>query len=170
MQEIDRGKGQELVARVLPLDEDAYRAAMAWSVLRRIRRRQDELRRRWYELSREEVEAELLAIGRELVEAAPLFLPRSFDSGGNASGSDNGKASSRNGHYHAPAKHAGLHPGTEPSDSSKARPRKENEPEVSSSEDERLEALMSEGERLLDELDRLLNELRNAAPEGESSS
>lgn len=158
------------MGNVFPMDGDAYRAAMAWSVLRRIRRRQDELRRRWYELSREEVETELLAIGQELVDAAPLFLPSSFDSGGNAPSSDNGKASSRNGHYHAPAKHAGLHAGMEPSDSSKARPRKENEPEVSSSEHERLEALMSEGERLLDELDRLLNELRYAAPEGESSS
>lgn len=87
------------MVRVLPLDEDANRTAMAQSVLRRIRRRQKGLRRRWHELSRDEVLAELLAIGQDLVKAAPLFLPFTFESGGKSTGSGNGKVPSRNAGY-----------------------------------------------------------------------
>lgn len=163
------GKGKSM-SNVLPIDGDAYRAAMAWSVLRRIRRRQDELRRRWYELSREEVETELAAIGQELVEAAPLFLPGSFDSGGKTGSSNNDKALPRNGHYRLQAEHADLHPATVSPDFSEAQPRPGKEPEVRSWEDERLEALINRGERLLDELNRLVKELEGRAPESEAPS
>lgn len=159
-----------MVAGVFLMNDDAYRAAVARWVLRRIRRRQEALRRRWYELTREEVGAELLAIGRELVDAAPLFLPRAFDSGGKAAGSDHGKAPSRNGHYDGPAEQTGLRPVRDPSEFREAQPRRWENPEVWSPENERREALIGVGERLLDELDRLVKELGDGEPEVQASS
>lgn len=59
-------------------DEEASRALTARLVLRDIKRRQQALRRKWCQVSREELAAELLAIGRTLLDAAPLFFPRAF--------------------------------------------------------------------------------------------
>ena len=152
------------MAGVFPRDEDAYRAAMARSVLRRIRRRQDALRRRWYELTREKVEAELLAIGRELVEAAPLFLPRAFDSGGKVTSSENEKTRSRNGRYDGAAERTGADLARRASDPRKARRRAGPSPGVGSSGREGREELLSAAERILDELEQLLTDLGGDEP------
>lgn len=158
------------MGNVLPVNGDAYRAAMAWSVLRRIRRRQDALRRRWYELPREQVEAELLAIGRELVKAAPLFLPRCLDSGGDPGRGDNGNAFAPNGHYASPEAHAHPHPVPNPCDFPQAQPRRGKDGQECDSQDETLKALMSHGERLLDALNRLLAELEDGTPDADPAS
>ena len=66
---------------VLQIGDEARQLLVRRFVLQRVRRSQDALRRRWQELSREEVGAELVAIGRELLEATPSLL-RTLDSGG----------------------------------------------------------------------------------------
>ena len=157
------------MGNVLPIDGDAYRAAMAWSVLRRIRRRQEALRRRWYELSREEVEAELLAIGQELVDAAPLFLPRSFDSGGRATSSNNVNPSSRNGHYHDAAEQGGEESTGGASLPGPVSSAKEHAAETNNLPDERADEWVSAGQRLLHELEQLLAELRGEQPQADAS-
>lgn len=75
-------EGETMVANVFRMGEEARREVERRLVLRRIKRRQKTLRRSWYQLPRAEVGAELVAIGHELLAAAALFLPRSFDSGG----------------------------------------------------------------------------------------
>ena len=90
------GEGKTVVANVFRMGEEVRRKVEGRLVLRRINRRQKALRRSWYQLPRAEVGAELVAIGHELLAAAPLFLPRSFDSGGGLVGA-NGVGLSRNG-------------------------------------------------------------------------
>ena len=170
LQEGRHSERARVMDNVLPIDGDAYRAAMAWTVLRRIRRRQDELRRRWYELTREQVEAELLTIGRELAEAAPLFLPRSFDSGGHPASCDNGKGFAHNGHYRDAGEDARGHPLKDPAYFPEPQRRTGKAPEARSQQDETLRALVSDGERLLDALQRLLREMGDGDPEAEASS
>ena len=162
------------MARVRPLDDDAYRAAMAWSVLRRIKKRQDALRRRWHELSRDEVQDELVAIGQELVEAAPLFLPCAFEPGAKAAGSRNGKVSSRNGCCGGAAARVGADLAGSTSHSGMAL----DAPMVSHLTGKAPEATaaceapgewVSTGKSLLDELDQLLAELGGEPPRASGS-
>ena len=162
----DRSReGVEFMAGVIPLDEDAYRVAMARSALRRIKRRQNALRRRWHELSREKVEAELLAIGRELVEAAPLFLPRAFGSGGKAIGSDSGKVPCRNGRYDGAAEWGGADPAGSASHPGRAPCSGGAAPEVTAPAHEGPDELLSTSKRLLDELEQILKKLESEKPD-----
>ena len=153
------------MAGVRPMDDDAYRATMAWSVLRRIKRRQNALRRRWYELSREEVEAELLAIAHELIEAAPLFLPRVFDSGAKATGSENGEAPSRNGRYNGAAERIGADLPGSASHLGRALYSRGQAPEATGAAHGGPEESGSASKRLLNELDHILAELKGEQPE-----
>ena len=151
------------------LTDESSRARMARLALDRIKKRQRALRHRWHELSREEVEAELLAIGRELVEAAPLFLPRTFDSGGRASDSRNGKGSSGNGHYDGTAEWRGGQHGKSASRASQARrPRTQASKAVSSAQDGP-EGLVSVSKRLLEELEQMITKLGGVKLDTEAS-
>lgn len=163
------------MATVGPMGDDAYRAAMAWSVLRRIKKRQEALRRRWHELSRDEAQDDLVAIGQELVEAAPLFLPCRFEPGGKAAGSRNGKVSSRNGCSGGAAARVGADLAGSTSHSGMAL----DAPMVSYPTGQAPEATaaaraapgewMSTAKSLLDELDQMLAELGGEPPQANGS-
>ena len=84
------------MANAFRMDEEGSRALTTRLVVQRIKRRQQALRRKWCQLSREELATELLAIGRALLDAAPLFLPRAFGSHG-VRGRQNGTDPSLNG-------------------------------------------------------------------------
>lgn len=152
------------MARVRPMDDDAYRVAMAWVVLRRIRRRQRALRRRWHELSREQIQAELLAIGRELVKAAPLVLPRLAGTGAKVTDSRNGRTSSRNQRYDSGGSETDADGARGARHPRKARRYAGQAPELNFRGLESGHEWLTAVEHTLDELERILHELGGEQP------
>lgn len=157
------------MAGTFRMGEQARRAIRSRLVLQRNRRRQRALRRNWYRLSRAEVGRELVAIGRELFEAAPLFFPRALDSNGKTASTNGPREPLRNGHHRGLPKIAAAGDLRSMPDACDGRRRRKRVPRVESLEDKAWDELADAGECVLDELERIVRDPEDGEPRAEAS-
>lgn len=86
------------MGELVPMDGEVRRRVAERLVLRRVNARLDRLERLWYSRSSDKVAAELVAIGHELVNATPLFLPAAITEAMKGGDGRSGPEVGRNGH------------------------------------------------------------------------